>query len=670
MTSVNSAGVPPALGEPAEVPPPGKALLVLPTAVFLVATVGCACALMLQRMSVGDDEIQVVGASTLAIAFVSLLADYWTWWRWQRVAIAQRASARQLNHFHAVMSQTNRLILRRPRPFELFEGVCELCVKAGHIDLVVVDMSDVGEAHRAAAELPTGGSVPTSPQLLLDGARLQTRLMTLTRYAGKPVIVDDASTDGRLREVRSSCLASGLCSLAAVPLCRGGSLVGILLLCSRTKSFFDGQVTLLLSELGADLSFALDNADRERERHSALLADQSRMAAEDANRAKTEFLSRMSHELRTPLNAMLGFAQLLATDKAQVLSTGQAERVRLITHAGWHLLGLVNDVMDISRIESRRFEVVNVCGDVSSVLDEAVALSQPLARSHEVELSERAASKLGIGAVVDPRRLLQVLLNLLSNACKYNRPNGHVRVEVTQAGAEVFLDVVDNGVGMTKEQLSHMFEPFNRLGNEGHAIEGSGIGLTLTRQLVELMNGRLEIESNPESGTRARVVLPSCAIPLKAPTNEASGSRTPREKQGAAVVLYVEDDPVNRILVEQMLIRCEGVHLLLAENGEDGIALARKRMPDLVLLDMHLPDMTGFDVLTALRIDPRTEALRVVALSANAGEVDVAKALALGVRDYWTKPLELASFLSGISTLLNVRVSSDEAATPAAAGAR
>ena len=358
----------------------------------------------------------------------------------------------------------------------------------------------------------------------------------------------------------------------------------------------------------------------------------------------------MSHELRTPLNAMLGFAQLLATDKAEALSPTQAERVRLISHAGWHLLGLVNDVMDISRIESRRFEVNNVGSDISSVLDEAVALIQPLARAHEVELSEQPLSQFGIGVFADRRRLLQVLLNLLSNACKYNRPGGHVRVDVAHVGAEVCLDVVDDGVGMTNEQLKHLFEPFNRLGNEGKAIEGSGIGLTLTRQLVELMKGRLDFDSSPDWGTRARLVLPSCAIPLKL-VAEDSGYRD-RAARDSAVILYIEDDPVNRILVEQMLLRFEGVDLLLAATGDDGLTMARQQKPDLVLLDMHLPDMTGFDVLHALQGDSRTQNLPVVAVSANAMETDVTKAFELGAVDYWTKPLQLDAFLAGVSAQL------------------
>jgi signal transduction histidine kinase/ActR/RegA family two-component response regulator len=628
--------------------------LALPMAMVFVGLASLASTLVFRMFLGNADDLREAQAYGLALISVGLAVGGVTWWHRQRDALGSGRAAERLNGFHAVMSQTNRLILRRPNPCELLDGVCRVCVDAGHMDLAVVDMLDAREVHRATADVSAEGVMTTSPQLLLEGARLQTLMTTLVVHTGRCVVVDDATIDDRLTEANAWCLAKGLLSFAAVPLRRGGVLVGILLLCSPTKSFFGEKVTPLLSELGADLSFALDNAERERERHSALLADHARLTAEDANRAKTEFLAQMSHELRTPLNAMLGFAQLLATDKVEALSTTQAERVRLITHAGWHLLGLVNDVMDISRIESRRFEVTNVGSDISSVLDEAVALTQPLARANQVSLSEQAPSQFGIGAVADPRRLLQVLLNLLSNACKYNRPGGRVRVEVTHAGAEVILDVVDDGVGMTKEHLAHLFEPFNRLGNEGNAIEGSGIGLTLTRQLVELMNGRLEIESSPESGTRARLVLPSCAIPLKV-SAEDSGYRA-RELRDAAVILYIEDDPVNRILVEQMLLRCDEVKLLLAESGKDGIAMARRHKPDLVLLDMHLPDMSGLEVLSALRSDTRTEALPVVAVSANAMSVDVAKAFEHGAVDYWTKPLKLDAFLAGVSAHLGVSV--------------
>jgi signal transduction histidine kinase/ActR/RegA family two-component response regulator len=615
---------------------------------------GWATILTLHESHPGGDLLHEAGVVALMLATLGLLAGGWAWQRWRLDILAQQTAEAQLNHFHSVMSVTNRLILTRPDPRQLFEGVCEVCVEAGRADLAVVDMADTGEAHRASAGTLAGVTVGASRAQRLDGERLQQLMIVLVERAGRPVVVDDAMSDARLSGAQSWCRGTGLCSMTAIPLRRGGVLVGILLLSSRSRSFFGVRLTPLLAELGADLSFALDNSDRERERQAAALLDRARLSAEDASRAKTEFLAQMSHELRTPLNAILGFAQLLATDPVDVLSAGQTERVRLITHAGWHLLGLVNDVMDIALIESRRFEVCNVGGDISTVLAEAVALTQPLASTCQVELAARPTSPFGVGAVADPRRLLQVLLNLLSNACKYNRPGGHVKVEVAHSGSEVFLDVIDNGIGMTKEQLSHLFEPFNRLGQADCAIEGSGIGLALALQLTALMNGRLEFESTSGTGTRARLILPTYAIPLIARASNDEVARTVTRLQADAVVLYIEDDLVNQLLVEQMLMRCTGVILVLAQSGQVGISLARLRKPDLVLLDMQLPDMSGFDVLGVLRADSRTEALRVVVLSANGAAADLAKEKALGVVDHWEKPLKLAPFLAGITKLLGL----------------
>ena len=630
---------------------PSAALLLLAAALIVVGLAGSGWALARPAPSLSD-PFHVVGGAALVATLAGLLAAAWTWYRWRHDGIANQASALKLNWFHEVMSQTNRLILRRPNPRELFEGVCEVCVREGHMALVVIDLADVGEVHRATADASADGAAKHLAPLTLDASRMQNLMMLLVRRAGRPVVIDDTETDPRIDPARDWCNATGLRSLAAIPLARGGVAVGVLLLHAKTRGFFDEPLKRLLTELGADLSFALDNADRERERQAAATADLARQKAEDASLAKTEFMALMSHELRTPLNAMLGFAQLLSADADQPLLPGQADRVRLITHAGWHLLGLLNDVMDISNIESGRLEVVNVGVDISSLIDEAVALSQPLARTHRVALAERTGSPFGIGAVVDARRLKQVLLNLFGNACKYNRPGGRVQVDVTQTGSHVLIDVIDNGIGMTEAQLAALFEPFNRLGREAKAIEGSGIGLALTRRLVEKMRGQLEFDSSPAHGTRARVTLPACAIPTRTAERSPQAARVVAPAAQEAVVLYIEDDPVNQILVAQMLSRCAGVNLITADNGLTGLALANQRQPDLVLLDMNLPDMTGFEVLAALRAYPRTEFVQVVAVSANAMPADMARARELGVTDYWTKPLALDAFLTGVTTLL------------------
>jgi PAS domain S-box-containing protein len=387
-------------------------------------------------------------------------------------------------------------------------------------------------------------------------------------------------------------------------------------------------------------------------------AEQARLAqaaAESASHAKTDFLSRMSHELRTPLNAVLGFSQLLQGDSKQALTASQDAQVEHIRQAGWHLLALINDVLDVSKIEAGRVQVEERGVDLPDLLDEAVRINEGAAAQQGVAIV--ASYRLGERTFVwaDPARLRQVVINLLSNAIKYNRRNGRVEVSVSVDGERTFIDVVDNGLGMTTEQLQHLYEPFNRLGRERHGIEGTGLGLALTRQLVQLMHGEIEVESEVGVGTRVRVHMPSHqAVPPSdhmplAPQPTTSGGE---EAAPCGVVLYIEDNPVNLLLVEQLLLRWPGVVLVQAENGSDGIAMARTAEPDLILLDMRLPDMDGLAVLNALQRDEATRGCRVVSLSASAMPDEVAAARQAGAFDYWTKPLDFDHFLREVRRLL------------------
>lgn len=380
-------------------------------------------------------------------------------------------------------------------------------------------------------------------------------------------------------------------------------------------------------------------------------ARQAQANAEAASKAKTEFLSRMSHELRTPLNAILGFSQLLRAEGQNRFTPMEATQLDHIHKAGWHLLTLINDVLDVSSIESGHLQLDIRGLELRPLLDDAIRMTEPLARKAGVKLAVVVcAPTLGVWA--DPIRLRQVLLNLLSNAIKYNRPEGEVRIEArANDDGMVCIEVTDTGLGMTREQLKHLYEPFNRLGRERGWIEGTGIGLTLSRQLVDLMQGAMHVDSDTGRGTRVRLTLPvwdRYAATVPQPEFAAEAAQAPP----VGVVLYIEDNPVNMLLVEQMLFRWSGVKFVPAENGARGIELARSLLPDLVLLDMQLPDMSGFDVLQALRGDSATQSLRIVALSASAMPEEIEHALRYGASDYWTKPLDFDRFLSDVRRLL------------------
>ncbi len=391
------------------------------------------------------------------------------------------------------------------------------------------------------------------------------------------------------------------------------------------------------------------------ELREAEAARRAQAAAEAANHAKGEFISRMSHELRTPLNAVIGFSRLLLDDPHHRVSATQHTQVGHINNAGQHLLALVDDMLDLVGIESGRCRVEQMVVPLATVLQQAILLVAPIAERAGVRLLSPPAHQALPAVLADANRLRQVLTNLMSNAIKYNKPGGSVTLQVSTLGAEVQVCVVDTGIGMTPQQQAELFQPFNRLGREHSGIEGTGIGLVVTRQLIELMQGRLTVDSEPGQGTRACLVLPLAAGVVAAPA-PAPGPDTEQRLEAAdpcGVVLSVEDSPINQILLEQMFEMWPRVTLLQAEDGASGLAMAQAGQPDLILLDMHLPDMGGMDFLRHLRADPNTQALRVVVLSASAMPQDVADVKRAGVVDYLTKPLDRPTFLKRVLALLS-----------------
>jgi PAS domain S-box-containing protein len=374
-------------------------------------------------------------------------------------------------------------------------------------------------------------------------------------------------------------------------------------------------------------------AERTRELQAA------RDAAEQASRAKSEFLSSMSHELRTPLNAILGFTQLLELDRD--LGARSRGHLREVMRAGRHLLRLINEVLDLAQVESGRLVLSPEALSLAELVEEAVALTAPLAEPRHVRLAPAVAPALVVRA--DRLRLKQVLLNLLGNAVKYNREGGEVRVSAQPlAGERLRLVVEDDGPGIPLDRRGQLFQPFSRLGAELGSVEGTGIGLALSRKLVELMGGRIGVDGAPGGGAAFWLELPTATLSVAPPVHDEAAVSA--FGLAPARVLYIEDNPANLALVEQIVARHPGLVLASASDGPGGLAVARAQPPALVLLDIHLPGMDGYEVLARLRADPATRGVPVVALTAQAMPNDARRAIEAGFDEYLSKPIDLPVF--------------------------
>jgi PAS domain S-box-containing protein len=386
----------------------------------------------------------------------------------------------------------------------------------------------------------------------------------------------------------------------------------------------------------------------------AHLEENLRLAKEDAERAnaaKSEFLSRMSHELRTPLNAILGFAQLL---ELEVLSPDERESVEHILKAGQHLLQLINEVLEISRIETGNLSLSIEPVDIQEVLRETLDLVHPLAARVQVKLPSSLSTSYTSYVQADRQRLKQVLLNLLSNAVKYNRQFGTVDVECrTTIDDRLRILITDTGHGITTDQMDRLFTPFERLGAAQGEVEGSGLGLALSRRLIEVMGGTIGVKSIPGDGSTFWIELPHATAPVDrlAPA-EATPYDSPRELGPRATILYIEDNLANLQLIERLLTMRTEIHLLPAMQGRLGLDLAREHRPDVILLDLHLPDLPGWEVLAQLQADARTRDIPVLVISADATSRQIEHLREAGAYDYITKPLDVHHFLAVLDEIL------------------
>jgi PAS domain S-box-containing protein len=386
------------------------------------------------------------------------------------------------------------------------------------------------------------------------------------------------------------------------------------------------------------LGISEDITDRKRGEEALRAAT---AAAEGANRAKSEFLSRMSHELRTPLNATLGFAQLLELED---LTNRQRENVEQIVRAGRHLLELINEVLDIARIEEGRMTLSPEPIHLGDLMDESVELIRPLANALEVEM---VVDRRDVFVVADHQRLKQVLLNLMSNAIKYNRRHGRVDLFCSSPrDGIVRITVSDTGPGIEPESLEKLFTPFDRLGAEASDVEGTGLGLALSKRLVEVMGGSLGVDSKPGIGSSFWIDLPEIEGPLE--RLERRTAELPRghsTEGGVRTILYVEDNLSNLELIERLLEHMPGVKLVAAMLGGLGLDLAAQHNPDLVLLDLHLPDISGEQALARLRAEPNTRTTPVVVISADATKGRIERLISAGANGYLTKPLDISEFM-------------------------
>lgn len=383
-------------------------------------------------------------------------------------------------------------------------------------------------------------------------------------------------------------------------------------------------------------------------------ADMARAAADKANHAKSEFLSRMSHELRTPLNAVLGFAQVLEMDE---LDDDQKESVSQINKAGQHLLELINEVLDLSRIEAGRLSLSIEPVNWSDALDECMTLIRPLAAEREISILSQTEGLEDTFIKADRQRVKQVFLNLLSNAVKYNSDRGSIMVTAAQTDGRMHISVTDTGAGIPAERFEELFTPFKRLDADETTIEGSGLGLAVTKRLVEAMGGHISVTSKIDQGSTFAVDFETCDGVLQEAEKQNITVHTEQLAGGSEVaVLYIEDNLANLKLIERLLADRPNVELLSSLHAADGIQLAREFRPDLILLDLNLPDIDGDEVLARLREDPNTALIPVVMITADASPGQAKRLIDAGAFDYLTKPIDVQRFFKVIDKALEVEV--------------
>jgi signal transduction histidine kinase/ActR/RegA family two-component response regulator len=599
------------------------------------------------------------------------------------------------------INQCSQVITRADSERRLLNDVCRLIVVTGGYRMAWVGYKiddDVKSVVPVAVSGFEGGYLRDIKITWADDKLGRGPVGTAIR-TGKTSIVRDVQSDSGFHIWRSHAVERGFSSIIGLPLAFGGETLGALAVYSNEVDAFDVEEVELLDGLAKDVSFGVmtirERIERRRaedalveahekleqrvaERTAELTALNEKLereiierkqaeadllvakgAAERANRSKSEFLSRMSHELRTPLNAILGFSQLLEADIVETLTDSHRENVLEILNAGNHLLELINEVLDLSRIETDKLSLAMETVGVAPALEECLSLMAPIADRRRVRLEERAAPCAGISVRADRTRFRQVVLNLLVNAVKYGPEGGKVVVECArEEDGGLRISVSDEGPGISADGMKHLFEPFNRLGFENSSIEGTGIGLTLSKRLMELMGGFIDVQSAPGKGSRFSAFFPRAGkveglAGLTPKTREAAPCRASSDKEwrGRCIttILYIEDNTYNLLLVKKLLSRYPGIEVLEAPDASLGIELARAHRPDLILMDINMPGMDGFTALKRLKEGRETKDIPVIAVSADAMPGDILKGIEAGFHNYLTKPVNLKKFMEAVA---------------------